>query len=190
MRHSLRGCDLRRRSMPRVRLDWHVAEGDPIAAGQALVHARGTGARAVDRASARRSIFCSCSRPPRRPRTPMPRSFKARIAACSTPARPFRACGPRRSTRCESAAARITAWGCSTASSSRRTTSWPRARSPSAVSAARSSGAQRCRWRSKWRTCPNCGRPSTPAPISPCSMSSRCSDARGGGHQRRPRQSR
>src|SRR6185437_9555829 len=106
----------------------------------------------------------------------LPCCSKARIAGCSTPEKPFRVCAPPRNTRCGSAADTIIAWACSTAFSSRKTTSWRRV--PSAPRSprhwrARSAPAGKSGWKSRWKTWNNCARPSTRAPTSPCSTISR-----------------
>ena len=64
--------------------------------------------------SAHRSISCRRSAAPRRPSPPMSTPCAAQARRSSTRARRFPACAWRRNTRCASAAASITASGCST----------------------------------------------------------------------------
>ncbi len=97
------------------------AEGEAVSANQVLFSVDGparallTGERTalnflqlLSGTATRRTLSRSCS--------------TERIAACSTPAKPFRDCAPRKNTRCAWAAATITAWDCSTEFSSRKIT--------------------------------------------------------------------
>ena len=97
---------------------------------------------------------------------------RAARARCSTRARPCRACATRRSTRCVAAAASITGSGSTTASWSRRTTSWRPARSRRPWRAA-ASGAGASWSKSRSRRWTNCARRWTRARTWRCSTSSR-----------------
>src|SRR3569623_668854 len=119
-------------------------------------------------ASAPRSIFCRLCPGPPAARAATLRPWPAPARGCSTPAKPCRACAPRKNTQCAAAAATTIAWVFTMRCSSKKTTSPPRARSPPPWPTPAVSHPPR-RWKSRWKISPNCSRRWPPASVGFCS---------------------